>query len=121
MSGPFEKWGELLTVKRFASGLRVAGRFQTGASSTFTITANVQPLAARDMAFLPESGRDVRAAVKIYSKEPLNVGSDVTSTRGDVITYQGEAYEVKQSSGRKQLLGLAHYESIAYLVEGPAP
>jgi len=62
-------------------------------SSTFTITASVQPLSGRQLDRLPELLRSREVQV-LFTKDELRIAS--ATTEGDLVTIDGDVWEVQQ-------------------------
>lgn len=82
------------TVTRRSPSAYVAGRLQASTTSTFTISACVQPIAGIDLQRLPEGmrveeGRSVWSAATLLTKGPAQ--------DPDFIEIDGDTYEVVSS------------------------
>lgn len=90
------------TVTRSAAGAYgTDGRFVAGSTSTFSITASVQPLDGRDLLRLPE-GLRTSEVLKIYTKTRLFVqgaGQDPDSVAIDGVPHQIEMVETWGPAG----------------------
>lgn len=82
-----------LSVKRYQPGQFVGGIWQEGGSTTLQINGSVQPTGPDDMQALPEGRRD-RQAFILFSDERLNTADDNDGTNADVVTIDGQTYEV---------------------------
>lgn len=82
-----------LTVTRHAAGSRDHGRYVEGTTSTFNITASVQPLQAREMDMLPENRRDSES-FRLYTDTLLLVADRRTGVNADKVAISGSDYEV---------------------------
>jgi hypothetical protein len=79
------------TVSRKAAPTYVKGRLQpTAVSTTFTITASVQPLTGQDMSLLPEGSRADNTKI-LFTTTRINT---VGSAEPDVVSIESEDYEV---------------------------
>lgn len=79
------------TVTRTAQGSRTEGHYASGASSTFPIVADVQPVAGRELKDLPEGMRAEETLV-VYTTSELRALS--AANEADTIAIDGESYRV---------------------------
>lgn len=79
------------TVTRVGKGAAAGGRYTSGAETTLSIEASIQPVSGRDLKTLPEGRRaeEVRVVYTVTELRTLNPAGD-----GDVVTYGGEPWEV---------------------------
>jgi hypothetical protein len=70
------------------------GRYRPGTSSTFTISASVQPARGRDLLRLPE-GQRTREVIAIFTATALQTAAAPGGATADAITFQGSQYEVQ--------------------------
>jgi hypothetical protein len=102
---------ELLAVNRDDQPQRVVnGRIMPGSTTQLEVTAAVQPLRGMEIMMFPETDR-VRQSYKVYSTDPLLIGSVKGKTKSDVVTYQDNAFEVV-SVERWVLDDFVYYKSI---------
>jgi hypothetical protein len=100
------------TVSRFATGTYVVtrdartygadGRLDTTPSSTFQVTACVQPVAGKDLERLPD-GMRTRDVLTIFTATELK--------EKDVVAWSGRQYEVDQVEPWSELGG--YYRALA--------
>lgn len=83
-----------LTVKRAVAGTYAAGRYSAGAPATLSVSANVQPASAEDLALLPEGERTTDTIV-VYTIAELQPTSQANGELGDLVNYQGRDYRVR--------------------------
>lgn len=86
--------GQPLTVTRRGAGVVTNGIVAEGPSSTLPIVAGVQPASGRDLQRLPE-GRRSTATLVLYTVTPLLVGNAGAANEADVVTIDGEEWEVQ--------------------------
>lgn len=84
---------ETVTISRMAAGSYTLGRWTDGATSTFDISASVQPLNPREIQDLPENRRFTES-LKLYTETELRAGSVNSSTQPDEFTRDGKDYEI---------------------------
>lgn len=108
--------GNTVTITRFnAQAFDSNGRLNASTtSSTFSLTASIQPLSGRDVQRLPEGLRD-RRGHSIWHTTELRPADAAAGTPGDRFTYDGRTFEVI-SSERWADLG-NFFKSIALQVE----
>lgn len=102
-----------VTVTRWAAGSYsdTTGLFVDGASSTFTITASVQPASPQDLLHVEEGNR-TKDIIVVWTETELTPGSEALGTIPDHITWQGNLYECHKVE-RYNMLALPHYKAIA--------
>lgn len=108
---------ETLSVKRYAAGSWVEGRFVRGDESTTQILASVQPLSPNEIVKLPEHMRN-RETLKIYTGDRLFLGDEKSGKSGDIITHDGREFEVQKVENWHIGTNLQHYKAYAVLIEG---
>ena len=106
LRGVIATHGSTYTVTRRATGAYVAGIWTDGASSTFTITAYVEPASGRDLKTLTE-GQRTEDARTVYTETELRA----TAGGPDSISIGGEAYEVVKVETFTGLGG-THYRAV---------
>jgi len=73
----------------------INSRWQDGAETTTTITANVQPnLSGRDIKTLPEGDRS-KKTIKLYTASSMQVAEQGELLEGDKVQWNNEWYEVR--------------------------
>lgn len=82
-------------VTRTAAATLVKGKRVAGATSTVNIIASVQPASGRDLLRLPEGRRSVETRI-VYTATQLFVGAQGAGFESDVVTIDGEKWEVQQ-------------------------
>ena len=100
-----------IVVTRFGVGRLVAGKLKASKLPPFKIKAAVQPIKGREREFMPEGQRQ-KHIVKLYCKECLLAPDDKRQQRADLLTIEGEGYEVIIVEKQKGL-GLDHYKAYA--------
>ena len=78
-------------VTRTGGGSFANGVYTAGSTSTFDITASIQPLSGRDLQSLPE-GQHANETRVVYTTTELMVRNPTNA--GDKISYNGELWEV---------------------------
>lgn len=82
------------TVTRYAAAsFSSTGRVSAGTSSTFSITASVQPVSGREIDRLPE-GLRAREVLALYTDTALQTRNS-TAGAPDVVSIDGSAWEVQ--------------------------
>lgn len=81
------------SVIRRARGATVRGRVQDPTEITVTITASVSPAKGADIEYLRQ-GRQVQAAVQIFTQTQLMIGGPGATYEADRITVNGDIWEV---------------------------
>lgn len=99
------------TITRFGAGQYVGGFWVEGTMEQFDIQASAQPLRPEEVESLPE-GRRTEQAFKIYTDTELKVADSGNSQNSDLITIQGEDYEIISVSPYKSGV-IDHYKAIA--------
>lgn len=106
---------ELLTWRRFAAGTRGEdGRFTSGATTTSTLYAGVQPATEDDLQLLPE-GERARRAKKLYTRTALRVASVDGQTLADQVSIDGEWWEVHAVGPQRSVI--RHTKAIVIAVQ----
>lgn len=101
---------QTLTVTRTGAQTIVNYQPVQGASTTFTITATVQPLTGRERQDLPEGYRAANLR-KMYTTADLNVISVEAQTYSDTIALEDGTYEVFAKENRQSPFSdLSHYK-----------
>lgn len=85
------KTGTYTVTRASATDTYVAGRLAKGASTTLPVDACVQPTEGRDLQKLSE-GERTRESKTVFSAVELK--GRAAGTRADVITINGDAYEI---------------------------
>ena len=107
----FPQFSSTFTLKRKSSATTyVNGKAVTGATTTSSITANVQPLRGQDMLLLPEARRTSQAVV-IYTATQLRVANSVAGFDADILTYAGSDYEILSCEPWQSNV-ISHYKAI---------
>lgn len=110
-----KKLAKPLEVKRTATGAYdERGRWQEGEVTTPTIQAVVQPTKPSDLESLPENRRSLKS-ISIWSEKPLQPLNKETGQQPDIVTYQGETFEVAHFIDWCEIGG--YYKAIALRVE----
>lgn len=106
------------TVTRTAVGTRTNGRYTPGATSTFDITASVQPVTGRDLQSLPEGQRAEETRI-VYTTTELRTRTATVDP--DSISIDSETWAVVKVE-RWQAFGNTHYRAfVARQTTGGAP
>lgn len=103
------------TVTRRGTGTYSSGRLVAGSTSTFTITASLQPVRGRELQNLApaQHGEEVKV---LYTATLLRVRSP--DGAGDLVTINSESWEVFQVEPW-EAFGETHYR--AYVARKPVP
>ncbi len=107
----FAPMSEDVVVDRTVAGAYVDGNYVEGASSSFTVTASVQPMSQREQLILPEGVRE-RKSIILFTTVELKVVDEETGTSADVVNYLGEKYEVFQTPNYRMGV-LDHFRIVA--------
>ena len=107
------------TIRRFADGAYIKGRWQKGVETqTLVIAASVQPIRNDERENLPE-GKRMGRAVKIYTDALLRVDDNmgdallrVDDNMGDVLLWLGTEYRII-AQARFQMGIISHYRYYA--------
>lgn len=94
LAGVIRRLGTQVTVTRTVAGTYVKGVHQPGESSSFGITASVQPASGRDLLRL-EEGQRTRETITVFTPDDLRTTDEATGTPADRIEWQGSTYEVQ--------------------------
>lgn len=87
--------GATFAVTRLGPAVVVGGRLEEpSTSSTFTVAGVLAPLSGRERERLPEGQRE-RATWQLFTPTQLRTASG-TETLADLVTVDGDAYEVAQ-------------------------
>ena len=114
---PSEMFADVVFT-RFAAGSFVAGQYEAGAATPFTLRAHVMPPddeVLRDL----EEGERARRPLLVVTKDELRTANEEAATAADRMTYQGDVFEAV----RVQRFGsplLPHYETIFLRLENAA-
>ena len=105
----------LTLIRQTAGGYNDDGVFIDGVSTELTISANVQPLNARELAqytqILPSGNRSAKL-VKIYSATPLQLDVQTTGQTADVVLWRNNAYKIVMAEEWQSNL-ISHFRYIA--------
>jgi len=104
-----------ISIQRFEKGAWTGGKLHSKPMPPFTTKAVVQPMTGRDLETLPE-GRRQDHVIKLYTDVRLLVSDDHAKERADVLTIDGEFFEVIHSENW-QGLGLTHHKAFAARVK----
>ena len=97
------------TVKRYASGSYVDGRWVEGSETELTIKTSVQPLNGKELEALPE-GRREKSSYKGYTS--LYMQTVQNSENPDRIVIDGDEYEIFTVENWQSNI-INHYKFIA--------
>lgn len=111
------EFAEPISVARTGAGSWVNGAFVPGSPTTLSLTAAVMPLDGDEIQAL-DLGERVTGAVKIYCETRLYTASEPSKTAADVVTWQGDQYQVAKAAYRAQIHGLEHWDVLAIRREG---
>jgi len=98
---------ESVAVERYAAGTWTNGKYTKGAKTDISIFASVQPADGREIDQLPEGDR-TKVHKEIFSTSELKLN--------DIITYDGERYEVHKLSDWSPYC-TQHFEAMAVRIE----
>lgn len=84
-----------VTLRRYAAGSYDAatGQWTSGAVTTSSVMAAVQPLGPRELELLPENERTIEA-VGIYTRSALLTSNVLTGQQADEIVWDGKIHKV---------------------------
>ena len=102
---------EQVTVTRFGKTKLVGGKHKASKMKPFRVVASVQPIKGREREFLPE-GFNQRHVVRLYTETKLLLTDEKTRQRADLLTIDGEEFEVIMVETHKGL-GLDHFKVYA--------
>lgn len=90
-------FAEPLTITRRAAPTldTATGRYTSGATSTVTVKACIQPVSGEELLTLREL-QETNDILRLYSPSLLRVGSETDGTLADEFTYKGQTYEIRQ-------------------------
>jgi hypothetical protein len=101
--GPISRLGQTYTFRRFAPGTYVKGVWVSGAevvptdnegnAIAFSMVASIQRLTPNEMLALPE-GQRTSEWIKIYTTTKLEKTIEENKTKGDIVSYDGDEFEV---------------------------
>ena len=112
-------WSDTFTVNRLVAGTIDSDGFYTdGSTSSFTVSATIMRLSAKDMINLPE-GQRTEQMVKIYTDAVLNTSNITTGIKGDIVTYKGNTYEIISLENWDDFnaSGIEHYKYVAMKID----
>jgi len=112
-------WNDTFTVNRLVAGTIDSDGFYTdGTSSSFTMSATIMRLSAKDMLNLPE-GQRTEQMIKIYTDTVLNTANITTSIKGDIVTYKGNTYEIMSLENWDDFdtSGIEHFKYVAMKID----
>ena len=92
------------TITRRVAGSYVNGIYVPGATSTFTIIAAIVPATGRDLLRLPEGRRSVETRI-LFTTSTMLVGAQAGTNDADLVTVDGDVWEVQQSEAWKAATG----------------
>ena len=87
------------------------GFFSNSVSSTFLITASVQPASGEDLLIFPE-GERTKEFLLLFTETELNTADQDTGQKADQVEFKNKTYEVKKVSPFLTGTTLDHYECI---------
>ena len=107
------------TVTRTGGGTYSSGVYTAGSTSTFDITASVQPVSGRDLQVLPEGqhGNEVRViytTTELRTRNPTNAGDKISIGSEDWEVFRFERWEAFGLN-----LSGDHYRAFASRLETP--
>jgi hypothetical protein len=107
------------TVNRAAAGTYDGnGNFVPGALVVYSgVVGVVEEMSPEEVVAL-NLGERVKKALTIYTETQILASSEATKVPADRIVWQSETYEVHTVAHRAQIEDLAHYEVVAFRVEG---
>lgn len=91
------------SVKKYAEGTRVKGRYVNGVRTTVSVVADAQPITGKELESL-NIGRQELGKIKIYMDEQLRISDEGTKQNGDIFVWHGDDYEVIQQLPRDHLI-----------------
>jgi len=112
-----EEFQEAISVARVAPGSYVNGTWVDGSTSTLSLQAVVMPLDGTEILAM-DLGEHATSVIKVYCETALQTANEVTHDRPDIITWQGDQYQVHSVAYRAQAPVLEHYDVLAIRREG---
>jgi hypothetical protein len=105
-----------IKIKRRGEGTYEQGNWIPASPTFVTISANVQPILAKDGTKILPEGDFSKGAIKLYSREPFYERKEgFDGTGSDVIEWEGEEYEVMKVI-KYSMKVLDHYMAVALQV-----
>lgn len=89
---PFEIFRSPITLRTFAVGSYVNGRWVEGSHTDAIITASIQPLVGEEMQLVPEDRRETET-FKMYTSAVINT---ITDANPDQVIFNGKTFVVLQ-------------------------
>lgn len=87
--------GQQLTVRRYAPGSYVAGKYVPGATSAPACLASVQPLSGNEIVRIPEGDRQ-RERKKLYAADLLQISNEAVMQKADeILGLEGRDWQVE--------------------------
>jgi len=105
------------TLKTYTTGEYVTGRYIEGQLDIKTIEADIQPMTDKEVEAM-NIGRKNLGKIKIYISTQLKIANETTKQNGDIITWNGEDYELISEDIRDNNL-INHYKYIGEIRKRP--
>jgi hypothetical protein len=105
------------TVTRSSPGYRdpsQGNKWVSGTTTDIEVVMNIQPLTGKEVDALPE-GRREKKNIKGYSDTQIFAIDESGGVSPDIITYNGEKYEVYESKLYDNNI-ISHYKFLAWLI-----
>lgn len=104
-----------VTLRRYAAGSYVAGKWTNGALTTSTIKASVQAATQRDIQSMPE-GRRADGVIVLFTATFIQGIDESGAKQADEFSIEGETYEARTVEWFPYF-DLAHYRVVAIKVK----
>lgn len=102
-------------ARRYGEQTFVNG-YETSPHTDFAVWLNVQPLTSGELQALPEGERSIKR-YKAFGGGVLKSADVKAGTKGDLVFYDGEWYEVRSSNQWRHISILAHNYTELVLVD----
>ncbi len=108
-------YADKIEVTRYKAGhYNSDGRWVEGAAEKLCLEGSVQPAKEEDVQRLPEGFRN-KKAIRIYSEKEFKATNPETQTKGDVLAWEGDLYEVQMITKHTKIM--PHWKVIAVRIE----
>ena len=105
-----------LPVTQRPAGTYTDGLYVAASPVAATVEAHVQPAAMRDVLNVPE-GQRTKKMIAVYVKSPdeLFIAVEPSGRQSDLVTYEGEQYEVHSRANWDEVAG--YFKAVCIKVE----
>ena len=94
------------------TGSYVKGRWVAGTATTLTIDASVQPVMGRASQNREQGQDQSPSTIQLFTITELKAADETAGIRGDVVSWNGDSWEVTVSENRPHL-DLQHFRVVA--------